>query len=113
MSRVLFFLLFALAAVPPASAQPEVTAVRLGEHPDKIRFVMELSEAPRYRVFTLPDPFRVVIDLPELVWAPEAQSRFVDGKGAVSAMRFGLFAPGTSRVVLDMTGPALVKNVFV
>lgn len=113
MPRVLFFLLFALAVVRPASAQPEVTAVRLGEHPDKIRFVMELSEAPRYRVFTLPDPFRVVIDLPELVWAPKAQSRFVDGKGAVSAMRFGLFAPGTSRVVLDMTGPALVKNVFV
>jgi N-acetylmuramoyl-L-alanine amidase len=87
-----------------------VGKVRIGEHPDKTRFVMELSEAPRYRVFALPDPFRVVIDLPELRWAPGQGDR---KGGLITAMRFGLFAPGTSRVVLDLSAPARVKRVFV
>ncbi|MFQ5773946.1 MAG: N-acetylmuramoyl-L-alanine amidase [Kiloniellaceae bacterium] len=97
--------------LPAALAQPTVTAVRVGEHPDKTRFVMELSEAPRYRVFTLPDPFRVVIDLPELRWKPPSDV-LRDGNGLISAMRFGLFAPGTSRVVLDMRTAVRVKSVF-
>ncbi len=93
-----------------AWAQSSVTGVRVGEHTDKIRFVMELTEAPRYRVFTLPDPFRVVIDLPELDWRPGAD---LPRGGAITAMRFGLFAPGTSRVVLDMAGPVRIKKLFV
>ncbi|MHA1151709.1 MAG: N-acetylmuramoyl-L-alanine amidase [Alphaproteobacteria bacterium] len=102
--------LAAPAAVPAAWAQPLVGKVRIGVHPDKTRFVMELSEAPRYRIFVLPDPFRVVIDLPELRWAPGQG----DQKGGLIAdMRFGLFAPGTSRVVLDLSAPARVKRVFV
>jgi N-acetylmuramoyl-L-alanine amidase len=89
-----------------------VSQVRIGEHPDKTRFVMELSEAPRYRVFALPDPFRVVIDLPELRWAPGQGGGDRKG-GLIAAMRFGLFAPGTSRVVLDLRAPAQIKRVFV
>ena len=112
MLRLLGFLIALLIALPTALAQPTVFAVRLGEHPDKTRFVLELSEAPRYRVFTLPDPFRVVIDLPELEWRPPSDV-LRDGSGLVSAMRFGLFAPGTSRVVLDMSSPIRIKNVFV
>jgi len=97
--------------VSSAWAQPSVTGVRVGEHPGKIRFVMELTEAPRYRVFTLPDPFRVVIDLPELAWRP---GKDVSGSGGlITAMRFGLFAPGTSRVVLDMKGPVRIEKLFV
>src|SRR3546814_6336656 len=65
-----------------------------------------------YRVFTLPDPFRVVVDLPEVAWSlPDA--RQPQARGLISALRFGLFAPGTSRVVLDVTGPVLLQKVFV
>jgi len=128
MTRILLsFLCFLVAApgflvaVPTAFAQPTVSAVRIGAHPDKTRFVMELSERPRYRVFTLPDPFRVVIDLPEFQWvpgqgAPGQVGPDQDGPGVrgglISAMRFGLFAPGTSRVVLDVSEPVRVKRVF-
>jgi N-acetylmuramoyl-L-alanine amidase len=97
--------------ISSAWAQSSVTAVRVGEYPDKVRFVMELTEAPRYRVFTLPDPFRVVIDLPELEWRPGTD--VPGGRGLITAMRFGLFAPGTSRVVLDMRGPVRIKKLFV
>ena len=115
MTRIfLLALCLALAApaAPAAWAQPMVSQVRIGEHPDKTRFVMELSEAPRYRVFTLADPFRVVIDLPELRWAPGRGEGDQKG-GLIAAMRFGLFAPGTSRVVLDLRAPARVSRVFV
>ncbi len=112
MTRILLSLLFLLAALPAALAQPTVSTVRIGVHPDKTRFVMELSERPRYRVFTLPDPFRVVIDLPEFQWA-QGQGGARERGGLISAMRFGLFAPGTSRVVLDVREPVRVKRVFV
>ena len=114
MTRILLSFLCLLMAVPATFAQPTVSAVRMGAHPDKTRFVMELSERPRYRVFTLPDPFRVVIDLPELRWAPGQGNSSASAKGGlVAAMRFGLFAPGTSRVVLDLNAPAQINRVFV
>ena len=100
-----------LFAVPAALAQPTVSAVRVGEHPDKTRFVMELSEAPRYRVSLLADPARVAIDLPELVWAPSGKLR--DRDGLIRAVRLDPSARGTSRVVLDVTAPVRVGRVFV
>ncbi len=98
--------------MPEALAKPGATAVRIGIHPDKTRFVLELTEEPSYRVFTLPDPARVVIDLPELDWRIGAEP-VQEGRGLIQALRYGLFAPGTSRVVLDMTGPVGIKEVLV
>jgi N-acetylmuramoyl-L-alanine amidase len=96
----------------PALAKPQVTAARIGETPERTRFVLELSEDLPYRVFTLPDPFRVVLDLPEVDWAlpDDRQPR---GRGLISDLRFGLFAPGTSRVVLDVKRPVHLQKVFV
>ncbi len=114
MIRMFLFSICLVLAAPVALAQPTVSKVRIGEHPDKTRFVMELSEAPRYRVFALPDPFRIVIDLPELRWASGENEGRSDRKGGlIAAMRFGLFAPGTSRVVLDLRAPGQVGQVFV
>lgn len=114
MIRMFFFAICLVLAAPVALAQPTVSKVRIGEHTEKTRFVMELSEAPRYRVFALPDPFRVVIDLPEFRWASGQSEGRSDRKGGlIAAMRFGLFAPGTSRVVLDLRAPAQVARVFV
>lgn len=104
-----------MAVVAPtgeALAAPEVTAARVGESPERTRFVLELSEELPYRVFTLPDPFRVVLDLPEVSWSLPG-GRQPEPRGLVSELRFGLFAPGTSRVVLDVTRPVLLQKVFV
>lgn len=95
----------------PAAAQPTVQAARIGETPERTRFVMELSENVPYRVFTLPDPFRVVVDLPELDWTVPA-NRQPKARGLITGLRFGLFAPGTSRVVLDVGKPAHLQKVF-
>ncbi len=95
-----------------ASAKPEVVAARVGETPERTRFVLEMSEDLPYRVFTLPDPFRVVVDLPEVAWSLP-QGYEPKPTGLITGLRFGLFAPGTSRVVLDISGPALLQKVFV
>ncbi len=93
-----------------ASAKPDVTGVRIGEHPQSTRFVLDLTENVEFNVFSLPDPYRLVVDLPELSWKiPQG----VNGRGLIAKYRFGLFQPGTSRLVLDLTEPALVNKSFV
>lgn len=100
------------AGLGSASAMPEITAARIGETPERTRFVMELSDSVPYRVFTLPDPFRVVIDLPEVAWTvPEG--RQPTARGLVTGLRFGLFTAGTSRIVLDVSQPTHLQKVFV
>lgn len=111
-TRLAGLLVTLLAMAAPAMADPSVTAARIGAHPDKTRFVMELSEMPSYEIFTLPDPFRVVIDLPQLVWRLPA-NQVPRGVGTIEDLRFGLFAPGRSRVVLDVREPVRVSGVRV
>lgn len=97
----------------PADAAPtiDVSSARLGQHEDKTRFVLELSAAPQYDVFLLADPYRIVIDLPELNWlADENASR---KKGLVENYRFGLFKKDTSRVVLDVGRPVKILRTVV
>jgi N-acetylmuramoyl-L-alanine amidase len=103
---VVFGLLFASGA----GAQPTALDVRLGVHGDRTRFVLDLTEEPAYRAFVVPSPYRVVVDLPELEWSVPALER---AGGLVSAVRYGLFTPGTSRIVLDLSRPAVFKQVFV
>ncbi len=104
-------LLLALLLPVAASAELSVDAVRIGKHPDKTRFVVELSESADYSIFTLADPYRVVIDLPELTWNPASAAKTPEG-GAINSFRFGLFRPGNFRLVLDLSGPATVDRDF-
>src|SRR5262245_254847 len=106
----LLSLVLLLATGAGAWAKPAVMDVRLGVHPDSTRIVLDLSERPGYRVFTLSDPYRVVLDLTEVDWKL-AGGRPPRGAGLVEALRYGLFAVGTSRVVFDVSGPVRVRHV--
>ena len=60
-------------------------------------------------MFTLADPYRVVIDLPDVVFRlPKGTGQ--DGKGLVSAFRYGLLAEGKARIVMDTTKPVLIAK---
>jgi N-acetylmuramoyl-L-alanine amidase len=91
---------------------PIVMSVRIGEHPDRTRLVIELSDPVKIRTFTLSNPDRVVIDLPEVTWHLGAPPR-PSGYGAVKSYRYGLFRPGNSRIVLDLTQPVSVGDALV
>lgn len=109
MRQWLLALLLLLSTAAEAAARPTLVDARIGAHPDMTRVVLELSGASSWRVFSLPDPYRVVIDLEEVEW-PAAPARLAGGY--VSALRHGLFTPGTSRVVLDLDRPARVRQVL-
>lgn len=70
---------------------------------------LSLSQGVPWRVFTLDDPRRVVLDFREIDWGTleAAQLGRADG---VSALRFGAYRPGWSRMVLDLTGPLGVES---
>jgi N-acetylmuramoyl-L-alanine amidase len=87
----------------------DVSDVRIGVHPDKTRMVIELSEKLPYRVFTLQDPHRLVIDLPEVEWKIPPTPRSPTGS-IISSYRFGLFQSGNSRLVVDIDKPAKLVN---
>src|SRR3546814_19520031 len=71
-----------------------------------------MNEDLPYRVFTLPDPFRVVLDLPAVAWSLSGGEE-PRPTGLIGALRFGLFAPGTSQVLMDVSRPVLLNKVFV
>jgi N-acetylmuramoyl-L-alanine amidase len=88
-----------------------VIDVRLGVHPDKTRFVMEVTDAIDFRVFTLPDPYRVVVDFPEMVWNDSA-NQTSGAAGSVLNFRYAPYKPGTMRLVLNVSGPVRVREAF-
>ena len=73
------------------------------------RFAVAFSGVVPYQVFTLPHPYRIVIDMPDVVFRlPPADGQ--QGKGLVRAFRYGLFAPGKSRIVIDITRAVRIEK---
>jgi N-acetylmuramoyl-L-alanine amidase len=85
---------------------------RIGEHPDRTRFVVEVSDPFRMRIFTLSNPDRVVIDMPEVLWRLNGPPR-PSGHGLVKSYRYGLFRAGNSRFVIDLNSPATVAEPMI
>lgn len=94
-----------------AGANPSVDGIRLGVQANATRVVLDLTGALEYSIFTLADPYRVVVDLPEVEWRLSGSS-IAAGGGLVQRLRFGLFQPGTSRLVLDVDQPVVVTKAF-
>ena len=100
------------AAPVTADSFPVATDARLGGDDAQTRFVMDLTRKVDVHVFTLADPYRVVVDIPQVTFRlpPKAGET---GRGMIKAFRFGLVMPGGSRIVLDLAKPARVDKAFV
>jgi N-acetylmuramoyl-L-alanine amidase len=113
--RILRLSSLALAAAfafPAGAAEIVVTDLRVGLHDQTTRLVIDLSKRVEFKVFTLDNPYRVVIDLPEVGWRLPAKP--LPGRtGLLERLRYGLFKPGQSRLVLDILGPASIDKAFV
>jgi N-acetylmuramoyl-L-alanine amidase len=99
-------------AAPHAEDYPLVSEARLLGDETRTRFVAELTRTVDLAAFTLADPYRVVIDVPQLTFRMPAKMGEA-GRGLVKAFRFGLVMQGGSRIVLDVTGPVRVDKAFV
>jgi N-acetylmuramoyl-L-alanine amidase len=103
------------AAGPPGRAAnefPVANEVRVAGDDSQTRMVIDLSQKIDVRAFTLANPYRVVIDMPQVTFQlpPRAGEA---GRGLIKAFRFGLVMQGGSRMVIDLTRPARVDKAFV
>jgi len=90
-----------------------VTAIdaRVAGDDKRTRFVIDLNGKAEMSAFTLADPYRVVLDFPDVVFKlPAATGK--SGRGLISAFRYGVFAPGKARVVIDTKEPVAIDRSF-
>lgn len=106
-------LLLALAAPNPARAADAVaTGARVGGNENRTRFVADLTKSVSYTVFVLPDPYRVVIDMPNVSFdLPPGIGQKT--RGLIVEYRYGQVAAGRSRIVMDTVGPVLIEKSFI
>ena len=100
-----------VAALPVEDAAV-ATDARLGGDGTRTRFILDLSRTIELTAFTLADPYRVVVDLPQIAFQLPGKAG-ESGRGLIKAFRFGLVMPGGSRIVLDSTGPVRIDKAFV
>jgi N-acetylmuramoyl-L-alanine amidase len=79
---------------------------------ERTRFIADLSKKVDVHVFALANPYRVIVDAPDVNFQmPEGIGK--EKRGLITAYRYGLFAPGKSRIVIDVSGPFLIDKAFV
>ncbi|MEM7618575.1 MAG: N-acetylmuramoyl-L-alanine amidase [Pseudomonadota bacterium] len=93
----------------------EIKKVRFGEHPDKLRTVIELDQETEFKVFTLPKlenkPYRIVVDVPRFNW--NAGNINLPKRNHVTDVRTGTVNNDIMRVVIDMAKPTTLKTAFI
>jgi N-acetylmuramoyl-L-alanine amidase len=95
-----------------ASGFPVASDARLAGDAKQTRFVLDLDKTVPFRAFALADPYRVVVDVPQINFQLPAGAGTA-GRGLIKAFRYGLVMPGGSRIVFDLTGPAKIANSYV
>ena len=91
---------------------PVASGARLAGDTKQTRFVLDLDKTVQFSAFALADPYRVVVDMPQVSFQLAAGIGTA-GRGLIKAFRYGLVMPGGSRIVFDLTGPAKIANSYV
>ena len=101
------------AFLPAGEVRPAVAvAADLASDGDRTHLVFTLSREVAARVSSMERPDRIIVDLPEVTFYLPAETTRKRA-GLVASLRYGLFAPGRSRVVIELAQPALVSRVDV
>ena len=118
-AAMLFVALIPAGAAESQSVRPEVVSnfpiasdVRLAGDDKQTRFILDLDKNIQFRAFALADPYRVVVDIPQVSFRLGAGVGTA-GRGLIKAFRYGLVMPGGSRIVFDLTGPAKIAKSYV
>jgi N-acetylmuramoyl-L-alanine amidase len=100
------------ANVLASDSFPVATDARVGGDDSQTRFVIDLDRKIDLHVFMLADPYRVVVDIPQVRFQLPPNTG-ENGRGLIKTFRYGLVMAGGSRVVLDVTKPVRVDRAFV
>ncbi|WP_299982811.1 N-acetylmuramoyl-L-alanine amidase [uncultured Ruegeria sp.] len=74
-----------------------------------VRVELGLSQGVPYRVFTLRDPYRMVLDFQEVDWTGLNREAFLQ-TNRISGIQYGAYVPGWSRLVLELGAPLAVES---
>src|SRR5699024_5436240 len=96
-------LAFFLATLSLSAVGGEVRNLRVWASPDSTRAVLDLDQRVDYRLFTLDDPARVVIDI-DNVALEQALELDEEHSGVIRRVRHGVREGHDLRVVLDLEG---------
>lgn len=102
-----FLAVFATSSLHAAS---EVQNIRISNNKSDSRVVFDLSKEPKFRVFTLSKPNRVVIDLFDT--ALDVKLPNIDKKALIKSMRSGIHSGSNLRVVLDVKADVSTKTLM-
>jgi N-acetylmuramoyl-L-alanine amidase len=86
--------------------------VRVGSNATQTRLVVDFNQKIDIHAFTLANPYRVVIDMPQVNFQFPARTG-ESGRGLIKAFRYGLVMQGGSRIVIDLAKPARIDRAFV
>jgi N-acetylmuramoyl-L-alanine amidase len=111
-AQILALLIAVLCAAPAMAGDSIMTGTRVAGDETRTRFVADLTLPVGYTVYVLPDPYRVIIDMPQIRFdLPDGAGR--QTRGLVTAFRYGDLEAGKSRLVLDTQGPVLIEKSFI
>jgi N-acetylmuramoyl-L-alanine amidase len=95
-----------------AEGPVQALAARVTGDASRTRFETDLERPISYSVYVLPNPYRIMIDLPQVAFAyPEGTGS--EGQGLISAYRYGEMGGGRSRIVMDAEGPVLIEKSYI
>lgn len=72
---------------------------------------LHLSQGVPFRVFTLDNPARLIVDFRDLEWSGPIPDALIRAGTGIEGARFGAFQPGWSRLVADLTRPMLPEEI--
>lgn len=91
------------------SDKPESPTASVASNILRTRFVVGLEHKVDYQIFSLTNPNRVIVELPDInVRLPALEEN--KSVGLVKSIRAGLAAPGKTRIVIAVTHPAIVES---
>ncbi|MBO9410432.1 MULTISPECIES: N-acetylmuramoyl-L-alanine amidase [unclassified Ruegeria] len=93
----------ALARIEPANSHVQ------NDGQAGVQVQLGLSQGVPYRVFTLENPYRVVLDFKEVDWTGLESDSFLQAD-RVTSVQFGAYVPGWSRMVLELGAPMVVDT---
>lgn len=113
LKRIVAFVLYVVLAGPVLSQDLGALArFETGNVRDRwgaAELKLEISQGVPWRVFTLTNPNRLVMDFREVQWG-EVDPNSLSASDRILAVRMGAYRPGWSRLVADLAEPMRVQT---
>lgn len=107
--RTIFATLLFLLSLPVPAQQIDVRGARIWTAPDHTRLVVDTAGAVSHRVFSLANPDRLVIDIPDARFEAKLPVVAADDP-LLSSVRSGIRDGDDLRLVLDLKQPVRAKS---